>query len=77
MSDLSDLGRILIFLGAALFVIGALILWGPKIPGLGFLGRLPGDVRIERNNVSLYIPITTSLLISLLLTLLIWLFTRR
>ena len=77
MGDLSAWGRILIGLGAALLLIGALLLWSGKIPGSGFLGRLPGDIRIERNNFNFYFPITTSLLISLLLSLLIWLFTRR
>jgi len=66
------MARWLIILGVALIVAG--LLW-PWLTRLG-LGRLPGDVVIERENFRLYIPITTSILISLLLSLILWLLNR-
>jgi hypothetical protein len=66
-------GRILIIIGVLLVVLGMLLSLGGKIP---FLGRLPGDIRIERDNFSFYFPLTTCLLISLLASFLFWLFRR-
>jgi len=67
-----SVSKLLIILG--LVIIGLGVLW-PLISKLG-LGRLPGDIAIERENFSFYFPITTSLLISAVLTLIIWLFNR-
>jgi hypothetical protein len=64
--------RWLIILGVALIVIG--LLW-PVLQRMG-LGRLPGDIVIERDNFRLYIPIVTSLIVSLVLSLILWLFNR-
>ena len=64
--------RFLIALGAILLAAG--LLW-PWIVHLGF-GRLPGDIVIERPHFRLYVPIVTSLLLSVVLTLLIWLFRK-
>jgi hypothetical protein len=64
--------RWLIILGVVLVVVG--LLW-PWLSRLG-LGRLPGDIVIERENFRLYIPITTSILISLVLSLILWLLNR-
>jgi hypothetical protein len=66
------LARWLIILGVVLIVLG--LLW-PWLTRLG-LGRLPGDIVIERDNFRLYIPITTSLLISVVLSLVLWLLNR-
>ena len=66
------MARWLIILGVVLIVAG--LLW-PWLTRLG-LGRLPGDIVIERDNFRLYIPITTSLLISLVLSLILWLLNR-
>ncbi len=66
------MSRTLIILGIVLIAVG--LLW-PWITRLG-LGRLPGDIAIERDNFRFYFPITTSILISLLLTLLFWLFRK-
>jgi hypothetical protein len=63
------MNRALIIFGIVLVAIG--LLW-PRISKLG-LGRLPGDIVIERTNFTLYIPITTSLLISIVITALLWL----
>jgi hypothetical protein len=64
--------RWLIILGVVLVVLG--LLW-PWLTKLG-LGRLPGDIVIERENFRVYIPITTSLLISIVLSLVLWLLNR-
>jgi hypothetical protein len=66
-------GKTLIILGIALVIAGLLWTWGGKIP---LLGRLPGDIRIERDNFSFYFPLGTSILISVVLSLLFWLFRR-
>ena len=62
------LGRVLMILGAALFVVGLLLSFAPRVP---WLGRLPGDVVYRRGNFTLYFPLATSILLSLLLTLLL------
>ncbi len=64
--------RFLIVLGLVLFLVG--LAW-PLVIRLG-LGRLPGDVVIELGSLKLYLPIATSLLLSLLLSALLWLFGR-
>ena len=66
------MARWLIILGVVLIVAG--LLW-PWLTKLG-VGRLPGDIVIERDNFRLYIPITTSILISVILSLLLWLLNR-
>jgi hypothetical protein len=64
--------RTLIVVGAVLLILG--LAW-PWLSRLG-LGRLPGDISIERNGLHLYFPLTSGILISLLLTLILWLFRR-
>lgn len=64
--------RLLITLGITLVVVG--LLW-PWLTKLG-LGRLPGDIVVEREHSRFYFPLTTSLLISLILSLLFWLFRK-
>jgi Protein of unknown function (DUF2905) len=71
-----NLGRMLLVLGAVLVVAGALLLVAERFPGLR-IGRLPGDVRVERGNFTLYLPLATSVVVSVVLTLLLWLFGRR
>jgi hypothetical protein len=66
------MSRGLIIFGIVLIAIG--LLW-PVIIKLG-LGRLPGDIVIERENIRLYVPIMTSLIISVVLSLLLWFFNR-
>jgi hypothetical protein len=67
-----DVGRLLIFAGIALIVVGVLV------AGLGRLGlhRLPGDFVFRRGNATFYIPLMTSILLSLALTVILWLFRR-
>ena len=66
------MARFLIVLGLAILVVG--LLW-PYLSKLG-LGRLPGDIVIERENVTLYIPLATCLLLSLVLSLIVWVANR-
>ena len=69
---MTSIGRLLMVLGAVLFVLGlALTLAGP----IG-LGRLPGDIVVRRGNFTLYFPIVTSILLSVALSLIFW-FLRR
>jgi hypothetical protein len=68
------IGRTLILIGAALLALGLLMQIAPHIPGLG---KLPGDVKIEREGYSLYFPITTSLLLSAIVTLVVQLIEGR
>ena len=63
---MEQLGRTLLIMGGLLALVGGLLLIGSKVP---FLGHLPGDIRIERGNLSCFFPLATSLLISLLLTI--------
>jgi hypothetical protein len=67
-----SVSKLLIIFGLVLVVLG--LLW-PVIGKLG-LGRLPGDIAIERENFRLYFPITTSLLVSAVLSLILWLINR-
>ena len=74
----NDVGRLLIGAGLILVALGALLWLGGKLPGAEKLaiGHLPGDIRIERGNVRFYIPLTSCLLLSLALTLVLWLARR-
>jgi hypothetical protein len=66
------MGKVLIFLGLALIVFGLIWLAGERLG----LGRLPGDIVVERDGFRLYIPLMTSLIASVVLSLLFWLFGR-
>jgi uncharacterized membrane-anchored protein YitT (DUF2179 family) len=68
-----DLGKILMIIGAVTLVLGA-ILWSGFAPK--WLGRLPGDVRIEREHGAFYFPIVTCIIISIVLSLLLSIFRR-
>jgi hypothetical protein len=69
-----SLAKVLILVGVVLALLGGLLLVVGKVP---FLGRLPGDIVIRRENWSLYLPLTTSLVISIVLTVLVALIGRR
>jgi hypothetical protein len=69
------MGRTLIFIGLAVVALGLLVSLGEKLP-IRF-GRLPGDIVIRGKNSVFYFPIVTSLLLSVLLSLAMWLFGRR
>lgn len=69
-------GRVLLLLGLFVAAIGAALLLAERLPWLR-LGRLPGDLRLERGNFRFYFPLATSILLSVVLSLLFWLFGRR
>jgi len=68
-----EIGKTLILLGGMLVVIGVLLTFGGKLP---WLGRLPGDIVIERDNFTFYFPIVTSIMVSVILSLLFMFFRR-
>ena len=68
-------GRVLIILGVILIVVGVLFTIGGRLPIR--LGRLPGDIVVRGKNTVFYFPIVTSLLLSVVLTLILWLLGRR
>ena len=73
MFGLGALGKMLILLGVFIILIGLLLMIGDKIP---WVGKLPGDIIIKKEKFSFYFPLTTSILISLILTLLFWILRK-
>jgi hypothetical protein len=73
---LAPLGKLLLGLAAVLAVLGGLLLLADRFPGLR-LGRLPGDLAVERERFRFYVPLGTSLVLSLVVTLVLWLLGRR
>ena len=73
MFGLGALGKMLILLGVFIILIGLFLVLGDKIP---WVGRLPGDIIIKKEKVTFYFPLTTSILISIILTLLFTLFRK-
>ena len=71
--DLQPLGRALIFVGVILTGFGLVLLLTPKIP---WLGRLPGDILVQREHFSFYFPLASCLVASVILSLLLWLIGR-
>jgi len=69
----SGMGKTLIIAGLAIAALGAFLTFGPRLP---WLGRLPGDLYLRKDNFSFYFPLTTSILISALVSVLFWLFRR-
>ena len=69
-----EIGKLLVIVGGLILVVGLFLSLGLRIP---FLGKLPGDISIDRGNVHFYFPIVTCLLLSLVLTVLLSVFFRR
>ncbi len=67
MSGLEPVGRAVIVLGLVLVAVGLVLVLAPRVP---FLGRLPGDIRIERGGVTIYVPLASMVVVSVLLSLL-------
>ncbi|MBI5788290.1 MAG: DUF2905 domain-containing protein [Candidatus Schekmanbacteria bacterium] len=74
MNPLNLIGKNLIIFGIVLLVLGAALLFADKIP---FLGRLPGDIYIEKKGFSFYFPVITCIILSIVLTLVLNFFSRR
>ena len=70
---MESLARTLIVAGLVLVALGLLLYAGPSIP---LLGRLPGDIRIERPGFRLFVPITSCILVSLILSAVLWLISK-
>ncbi len=72
---MAPVGRVLILLGVFLIVVGLILSYSHLFPFLR-LGRLPGDFSVKRGNFSFYFPLTTCILISIILTLILYLFRK-
>jgi Protein of unknown function (DUF2905) len=71
---IQHLGKLLIILGVIITTVGGLLLFSGKIP---YIGKLPGDILIQKKNYTIYFPLATSIIISLIITLIFWLIGRR
>ena len=71
---MQEMGKTLIIFGAILIVVGLFLTFFQKIP---WLGKLPGDILIQRRNFTFYFPLTTTILVSLILSLIFRLWHRR
>lgn len=71
---MNDMGKSLIFMGIVIIIIGMLLLFSDKLPFS--LGKLPGDIFYKKENFSFYFPITTAILISIVLSFLFYLLGR-
>ncbi len=83
MQDWSSLGKVLLVCGGLLALFGALLMVAGKWSSedspswLSWFGKLPGDILVKRDHVTFYFPLATSLLISVVVTLLLYLFSKR
>lgn len=71
---MAEIGKSIIFIGIIIVIIGVLLLFSDKLPFN--LGRLPGDISYKKENFSFYFPITTSILISIILSILFYIFSK-
>ena len=70
---MEGMGKSLIVIGLLLIVIGVAIAFGPRIP---FIGKLPGDIYIKKDSFTFYFPLASSILISVIITLIMYLFRK-
>lgn len=70
---MSDLGKALLILGLIIAAIGAALMLSGKVP---WLGRLPGDIQLRKEGFAFYFPLTTCILISALISLILWLLRK-
>ncbi|HEY9187806.1 MAG TPA: DUF2905 domain-containing protein [Ignavibacteria bacterium] len=66
---MSGFGKILILFGIISILAGILLLFADKIP---YMGKMPGDIRIEKENFKFYFPLTTSIILSVVVSLILW-----
>jgi hypothetical protein len=71
---MAAIGKILVLFGIIFIVAGVFLQFLHRIP---WFGRLPGDILVRKNNFTVYFPITTSIVISIILSLVFWLWSRR
>jgi hypothetical protein len=67
---MSEIGKLLLVLGLIIAAVGAVLLLAGRVP---WVGRLPGDIHVQRGNWTFYFPLATSLLLSVVLTVVLWL----
>lgn len=67
-------GKALIVIGIVIVIVGIIVTFGPKIP---YIGRLPGDILIKKENFTLYFPLATSVIVSIILSVIFYFFTKR
>jgi hypothetical protein len=72
--DLEPIGRVLVVVGVAIAIVGAVLAFGLRIP---FVGQLPGDIRIDRDGTTIFIPLGTMLVVSIVLSVVLSLLGRR
>ena len=81
MMEMSGLGKILALMGLVLLGLGVLLMilanWPGVSGGLGWLGRLPGDIVIKRDSFTFYVPLATSVILSLVGSVILYLFFKR
>ncbi len=70
---MEGIGKLLVLLGGVLIVVGLALMFVPKIP---FLGKLPGDIHIKKDNFEFYFPLATSVLLSVALSGILWLISH-
>jgi len=68
------IGKLLILVGGILIIVGAVLVLSGKLP---WLGKLPGDIYVERRNFTFYFPLTTSILLSVIVSLVLYFLSRR
>jgi len=73
---MSELGKLLIIVGSLIALAGVVLVFWGKLP-LAWLGHLPGDITFKGKNVTFYFPLATSLLISVILSLILWLINHK
>jgi hypothetical protein len=75
---MTDLGKFLLGFGIVMVVLGGILLAAGHLSGkVPWFGRLPGDIYVERGSWRFYFPLGTSIVVSVLLSLILWLFSRR
>jgi hypothetical protein len=74
MFELNSIGKVLMLFGVILFALGGIFVLGGKLP---WLGRLPGDIYIQKKNFTIFFPITTSILISIIISVIFILLRRK
>lgn len=67
---MDNVGKLFVSLGFVVVVVGLALMFAPKIP---FLGKLPGDIHIKKDNFEIYVPLATSIILSLILSVVLWL----
>jgi len=76
MGGPAGIGKALVAMGLLIAGIGVLLLLSDRLPWLR-LGRLPGDISVERGNFRFYFPLATSILVSVVVSVVLWLLSRR